>query len=77
MAHELALSHYSRPWLGLIATKAKLPPHPQWSTLAAAPDPGEPTSPHHHPASALARGAMATALTHQCRRLAHHEPAGG
>lgn len=26
MAHELALSHYSRQWLGLIATKAKLTP---------------------------------------------------
>ena len=26
MAHELALSHYSRQWLGLVAAKAKLTP---------------------------------------------------
>ncbi|MEH8226675.1 hypothetical protein [Aeromonas veronii] len=40
MSQELALSHYSRQWLGRVATSAKLTPHSQWSALAAAPDTG-------------------------------------
>ena len=45
--------------------------------LVAAPHSWEPKHPHCHAASALVWGAVATALPHQCRGLAHHEPTRG
>ena len=77
MTNELPLSHTSRQWLGLVAAKAKIQPRhrgQRW-LLHLTPD-----SPHARTVTLHLRwsgGAVATALPHQCRGLAHHEPTRG
>ncbi len=75
MTNELPLSHYSTPVAGAGRRQDQATANSPGRALVAAPHSWQPKRSYCHTASALVWRAVATALSYQCRGLAHHEPA--